>query len=90
MELKAIPVTAQPAHTWLWNTEITKEGIRKRIDEMHAAGIRAFYVIGEPKNFRPTLRRTHLSPAYLSPEYLELLYYAFSYAKEKNVHLALQ
>ena len=86
MELKAIPVTAQPAYTWLWNTEITKEGIRKRIDEMHAAGIRAFYVIGEPKNFRPTLRRTHLSPAYLSPEYLELLYYAFSYAKEKEMY----
>lgn len=86
MELMKIPISAYPAYTWLWNTAITAEGIKKRIDEMYECGIRAFYVIGEPNNFRPTLRRTFLSPEYLSDKYVELLYYAYSYAEKKGMH----
>ena len=86
MELIKIPISAYPAYTWLWNTAITEEGIKKRIDEMYECGIRAFYVIGEPNNFRPTLRRTFLSPEYLSDKYVELLYYAYSYAEKKGMH----
>lgn len=76
----------QPAYTWLWNSTITKEGIKKQIDEMYDSGIRAFYVLGEPEYFRPKTRKTHLFPEYLSKEYLELLYYAFSYSKSKGMY----
>jgi hypothetical protein len=82
MDLKNIPVRYQPAYTWLWNSTVTRDGIKARIDEMHDAGIRAFYVIGEPENFRPNARRTHLSPKYLSAEYIDLLYYAYETAKK--------
>ena len=77
MDLCNIPSRFYPAYTWLWNTAITREGIRDQLREMHTAGIRGFYVIGEPENFRPGLRNTHLSPEYLSEEYLELLHYAW-------------
>ena len=85
MDFKNIKPGARPVYTWFWNTTITKEGIKKQIDEMYAAGIRGFYVLGEPEYFRPNVRRTHLSPEYLSEEYLDLLYYAYELAAEKGM-----
>ncbi len=79
-------ITHEPVYTWLWNGTVTTDGIRIRIDEMADAGIRAFYIIAEPRNFRPTARATSLAPAYLSEEYLHLLAYAHAYAKEKGMH----
>ena len=84
--LHHIPASYYPAYTWLWNTTITREGIRQQIEEMYEAGIRAFYIIGEPKEFRPNRRRTYLSPDYLSEEYVELVYYAFQVAEEKGMY----
>lgn len=89
MDFKTIPLTAQPAYTWLWNSTITREGIHQQIDEMHQAGIRAFYALGEPENFRPQRRRTHLAPEYLSNEYIDLVYEAYAYAKKKGMHMWL-
>ncbi|MBE6645223.1 MAG: hypothetical protein E7612_07610 [Ruminococcaceae bacterium] len=86
MNFKNIGSNFHPAYTWLWNTTITREGIKERIDEMYNSGIRAFYVLGEPKNFRPNKRRTHLSPEYLSDEYLDLVYYAYELAEEKDMY----
>lgn len=86
MDFKQIPVQYQPAYTWLWNTTATKEKIEAQIDEMYDAGIRAFYVLGEPENFRPTTRRTHLKPEYLSEAYIELVYHAYEYAKAKGMY----
>ena len=53
----------EPCYTWLWNTKITRYGIKKRIDEMHETGIKSFYVLGEPKisdrkREKPSLSRT--------------------------------
>lgn len=89
MDFKNVPVIMHPAYTWLWNTKVTKEGIKNQIDEMFESGIRAFYVLGEPENFLPNRRRTHLSPEYLSDEYLDLLYYAFEVAKSKGMYMWL-
>ena len=89
MDFKNIPNTYHPAYTWLWNSTITREGIKLQLEEMYASGIRAFYVIGEPENFRPKYRRTHLSPEYLSEEYLELLYYAYETGKELGMDMWL-
>ncbi len=86
MDFKNISTQYHPAYTWLWNTTATKETIEAQIDEMYDAGIRAFYVLGEPENFRPTTRRTHLQPEYLSDEYIELVYHAYEYAKEKGMY----
>lgn len=86
MDFKNIPVQYHPAYTWLWNTTATKEKIEAQIDEMYDAGIRAFYVLGEPENFRPTTRRTHLQPEYLSDEYIELVYHAYEYAAARGMY----
>ena len=55
MDFKNIPSFAQPAFSWLWNTKITKDEIIKQIDEMYDFGVRSFYILAEPKEFRPLL-----------------------------------
>ena len=89
MDFIKIPPHCQVAYTWLWNTEITREGIHRQLDEMYDAGVRAFYVLAEPSNFRPTLRRTHLAPAYMSDEYLDLVYEAYEYGTSKGMYMWL-
>ena len=86
MNFKTIPSEYYPAYTWLWNTTATRERIEQQIDEMYDAGIRAVYVLGEPENFRPTIRRTHLKPEYLSEDYIALVYHAYEYAKQKGMY----
>lgn len=75
----------EPVYAWLWNSTITKEGIRERIDDMLNCGIKAFYVIAEPSNFRPGRRNTVLYPDYLSDEYIDLLKYSCEYAAKKGM-----
>ncbi|MBE6689540.1 MAG: hypothetical protein E7588_09775 [Ruminococcaceae bacterium] len=86
MDFKNIPVRYHPAYTWLWNSTATKEETARQIDEMYQNGIRAFYVLGEPQNFRPNLRRTFLKPDYMSSEYLDMVYFAYEYAKSKGMY----
>lgn len=75
-----------PIYVWSWNDKATKDKIKTEIDSMHSRGIKGFYVIAEPDNFRPGMRNTLLSPEYLSDEYLDLLYYASDYAESKGMH----
>ena len=89
MDFKNILPSARPVYTWFWNTTITREGIKREIEEMYESGIRGFYVLGEPEYFRPLTRATHLSPEYLSEEYLDLLYYAYELAEEKGMEFWL-
>ena len=89
VDFKKLHKSAHPVYTWLWNTKITKDGIAAQLDEMFSSGIRGFYVIGEPKNFRPERRRTHLEPEYLSDEYVELLYFAYEYAQGLGMEMWL-
>lgn len=86
MDFKNIPVSYQPAYAWNWNGNITREGIKEQIDDMYDSGIKAFYIIPVPKNFRPTFQISNLSPEYMSEEYLDLLYYSFEYATEKGMY----
>ncbi len=86
MDTRNIPAAYSPAYAWLWNTTVMREEAARQIDEMYDAGIRAFYVLGEPENFRPNRRRTYLKPDYLSDEYVELVKFASDYAKEKGMY----
>jgi len=86
MDFKNIPVEYQPAYAWIWNGHITREGIKKQIDDMYDSGIRAFYIIASPKNFRPTFQVSDLSPEYMSEEYLDFLFYSFEYANKKGMY----
>ena len=75
-DFRNVPVTSQPVYTWLWNGAADDKETARQIDKMYEAGIRGFYIIAEPENFRPNLRRTFLKPDYLSAEYFDRVYFA--------------
>lgn len=71
-----------PVYVWVWNDVCSREIIDTQLEEMQNLGIRAFYVLPEPKEFRPHSMPTKLSPEYLSKEYFELCAYAVKKGKE--------
>ena len=75
-------VSHSPVYVWVWNDICSYKVIDEQLDEMHNLGIRAFYILPEPKNFRPNSMPTNLTPDYLSPEFFELCAYAINKGKE--------
>ena len=71
-----------PVYVWVWNDICTETIIDNQLSEMQNLGIRAFYILPEPKNFRPDSMPTNLYPEYLSEEYSELCTYAVRKGKE--------
>ena len=71
-------ISYAPVYIWVWNDICTREIIDEQIAEMQRLGIRAFYILPEPKEFRPDSMPTNLSPDYLSEEYFELCAYAIN------------
>lgn len=69
-------VSYAPVYIWVWNDICTREIIDEQLEEMQRLGIRSFYILPEPKEFRPDSMPTNLSPEYLSSEYFELCAYA--------------
>ena len=65
-----------PVYIWVWNDVCTREVIDSQLAEMQRLGIRAFYILPEPKEFRPHSMPTNLSPDYLSAAYFDLCAYA--------------
>lgn len=70
-----------PVYIWVWNDICTQEIIDAQLTEMQKLGIRAFYILPEPENFRPDSMPTKLKPDYLSEEYSELCAYAVKRGK---------
>lgn len=56
---------------------------------MYKAGMRALYILPEPKEFRPNTMRTHMHPNYLTDEFFELCKYAIDYAESKGIAMWL-
>ncbi len=75
-----------PVYIWVWNDLCTRERIDTQLSEMQRLGIRAFYILPEPKEFRPHSMPTHLAPGYLSEEYFDLC----AYAVEKGSALGMR
>lgn len=69
-------VSYAPVYIWVWNDVCTYEIIDEQLSEMQRLGIRAFYILPEPKGFRPDSMPTNLSPDYLSEGFFELCAYA--------------
>lgn len=77
-----------PVYWWLWNTKIEKDELKKQIDEMAAADIRAFMIVAEHPEFDPLIY-TELSPAYVSDEFMELIKYAVDYGASRDMMIWL-
>lgn len=69
-------VSNAPVYIWVWNDICNREIIDEQLEEMQKLGIRAFYILPEPKEFRPDSMPTNLSPEYLTEEYFDLCAYA--------------
>ncbi|MBQ7596440.1 MAG: hypothetical protein IJU45_07240, partial [Clostridia bacterium] len=78
-------VSHAPVYVWVWNDICTRDIIDKQLAEMKNLGIRAFYILAEPKEFRPHSMPTNLKPEYLSPEYFDLCAYAVKKAAEEGM-----
>ncbi len=70
-----------PVYVWVWNDVCNKEIINNQLAEMQNLGIRAFYILPEPKGFRPDSMPTNLEPDYLTDEFFELCAYAIEKGK---------
>ncbi len=79
-------VSYAPVYVWVWNDVCTFDIIDIQLTEMQNLGIRAFYILPEPMNFRPDSMPTNLTPDYLSKEYFDLC----AYAVEKGKNLGMQ
>ncbi|MBE6821472.1 MAG: hypothetical protein E7516_10555 [Ruminococcaceae bacterium] len=78
-------VSYTPVYIWVWNHICTREIIDVQLAEMQKLGIRAFYILPEPKEFRPDSMPTSLTPDYLSAEYFELCAYAIEKGKSLDM-----
>lgn len=78
-----------PAFTWTWSDPLSKEEIKRQLDEYVANGVRFLYILPQPRNFRPNSMPTNLEPDYLTEEYFEMYRHAAEYALEKGMQLWL-
>lgn len=78
-----------PVFSWIWNDVLDKETVRRQIDEMYEGGIRCFYIIPEPKDFRPYTMVTNLEPDYLTDEFMEYVRFCADYAESKGMYMWL-
>ena len=79
-------VSCAPVYVWVWNDVCTKEIIDNQLNEMQNLGIRAFYILPEPKDFRPGSMPTNLTPDYLTDEFFELCDYAIKQTKARGMN----
>ncbi|MBO5463348.1 MAG: hypothetical protein J6A49_08540 [Clostridia bacterium] len=79
-------VSYAPVYVWVWNDVCTREIIDVQLAEMQSLGIRSFYILPEPKNFRPDSMPTNLTPDYLTSEYFELCAYAVEKGKSLGMN----
>lgn len=74
-------VSYAPVYVWVWNDICSRQLIEQQLTEMQNLGIRAFYILPEPKDFRPDSMPTNLEPDYLTEEFFELCAYAIEKGK---------
>ena len=76
-----------PVYSWVWDAPLDEDTIRSQIDEMDRAGIRAFYIIPEPPELRPTNMITTMTPDYLGPEFFEMFKIAVAHGNSKGMEV---
>ena len=93
MDLQALAATfAKPAAAyrpmlfWIWNGEITREGIREQIAEFAARGAGGFFFHPMGEHFRLQDFVQGMNPPYLSDEYFALVRYAVECARANGLY----
>lgn len=76
-------------YSWVWNGKLEYDTIKRELNEFSRAGIKALYIIPEPKEFRPTSLKTYLEPPYMSEDYLQYYKFAVEYALNLGINVWL-
>ena len=75
-----------PIYSWMWNDVLSHEETDRQLEEMQRLGIKRFYILPIPKEFRPNSMPSRLYPDYLSKGYFE----EYSYAIRRAHDLGMQ
>ena len=75
-----------PVYVWVWNDICSCDIIDQQLAEMQNLGIRAFYILPEPRGFRPDSMPTNLEPDYLTDDFFELSVYAIEKGKSLGMN----
>ena len=75
-----------PVYVWVWNDICSCDIIDQQLAEMQNLGIRAFYILPEPRGFRPDSMPTNLEPDYLTDEFFALSVYAIEKGKSLGMN----
>lgn len=71
-----------PVYAWFWNGPITDAESEKQLLEMKRLGIKALYIVCEPRDFRPAGIPTLTDPNYLTDAYFERYKFVVKKASE--------
>lgn len=83
------PLPCAPVYTWTWDAPLSDDETDRQLEEMQSLGIRRFYVLPLPSEFRPKSHPTLLSPSYLSDGYMAAYRHALLKAKELGMQVWL-
>lgn len=84
------PEPAQkPVYAWAWNGKLSKESIKRQLQDMKARDIQSFYILPEPPTFRPDSTYSEMNVAYMGKEFMDFVCYAAECAKELDMTMWL-
>ncbi len=58
-----------PAYFWMWNSKLEPDKLNAQLDDMLAHGMRSICIHPFPKDFRPGVFESSMSPDYLTKDY---------------------
>ena len=76
----------RPMIFWVWNGDMTREGIAEDIQDFFAKGLGGFFIHPMGENFRLGDFIKGINPPYLSDEYLALVRYAVETAQAAGLY----
>ena len=76
-----------PMYSWMWDDVISEEKTERRLEEMRRLGIKRFYILPIPREFRGKRLPSAMSPAYLTKEYFAQCRYAVKRAAELGMQV---
>lgn len=79
----------RPMLFWMWNGEITREGIAQQLAEFAAKGAGGVFLHPMGESFRLNDFVEGISPGYLNDEYFDLVRYAAECARDLGLYLWL-
>jgi len=78
-----------PGYFWMWNAPLESTALNGQLKTMAANGVRSVCVHPFPKDFRPGLFTSEMTPDYLSDAYLKTFAGAVRKAGERGLHMWL-